>query len=153
MRTLDFQFEYQLPMKAVYAWWTDLSGKGFVGDSLKSLKPVGKEGEKILVETKWKMMGKETTMVEKLSLLSEDHWIWEPAEMMGIRVTDDFTLHELPGGGTQLKIRSEWIPKGLKGKFVNFAMGRMIARSFAKEWQAAHDACVQETAESLIRKA
>ena len=152
MRTLYLQFNYESPKKTIYDWWTDLSGKGFVGDTMKSLKPAGKEGEKILVETQWKMMGMERTMVEKLSLLSDDHWIWEPAQMLGIQVTDDFTLHELPGGGTQLEIRSEWIPKGLKGKFINFALGRMIARSFVKEWQAANDACVKETEENLPKK-
>ncbi len=153
MRTLNYQFEYKLPKKAVYDWWTDLSGQGFVGDSMKSLKPVGKEGEKTLVETKWKLMGVERTMVEKLSVLSEDHWIWEPAEMMGIHVTDDFSLHELQGGGTQLNIHSEVTSKGLKGKFVNLVMGRMFARSFRKEWEASHDACLKETAESLTKRA
>ncbi len=151
MRTVNLQYEYQLPKKAVFEWWTDLSGRGYVGHSLKSLKPIGKEGDKILVETKWKAMGMERTMVEKLSFVSDDHWIWEPAEMMGIRVTDDFSLHELPGRATQLRIRSEWRPTGLKGKFVNLTMGRMLARSFVKEWNRASEACNTETAGQQCR--
>ncbi len=73
MPELHLSFEYDLPKKVIYDWWTDLSGTGYVGKSLKSLKPVGREGEKILVETKWKIIGMTMTLLERLSLHSEDH--------------------------------------------------------------------------------
>ncbi len=52
MSVLHLNFEYNLPKKAVYDWWADLSGTGYVGKALKSIKPVGEEGGKTWVETK-----------------------------------------------------------------------------------------------------
>lgn len=139
MGTVDLRFEYRLPKKAVYEWWTDLSGQGYVGRALKSIRPVGSEGEKVLVETKWKMVGRSMMFVERLSLLSEDHWVWEP-EIFGVHITDIFTLQELAGGITELRIHSESLAKGLKGKCFNFTAGWMLKRYMIKEWEAASDA-------------
>ncbi len=45
---VELLFDYEFPKKVVYDWWTDLFGRGYIGKALKSLKPVGSEGEKSL---------------------------------------------------------------------------------------------------------
>ncbi len=144
MRMVELHFDYEFPKKAVYDWWTDLSGRGYIGRALKSLKPIGREGEKILVETRWSMMGLPIALCERLSLLKKDHWIWEP-EIFGIHITDDFTLHELGNHVNRLRIRSEFKPKGLKGWIANIAIGWALKRMMVKEWKAADAAFRWET--------
>ncbi len=80
-------------------------------------------------------MGVPITLCEKLSLINEEHWIWEP-HMFGIRITDDFMLLE-SGKVIQLRIHSEFKPKGLNGKTANFAIGWALKRMMMKEWKAA----------------
>lgn len=68
MHKLELHYDYELRMTVIHDWWTDLSGTGYVGVNLKSLRPVGKEGEKTLVETKMEDEGDmNMTLVEKLS--------------------------------------------------------------------------------------
>ena len=69
MPALHLRFEYELPQKAVYEWF-DLSGTGYVGMALKSIKPIGKEGEKILVKTRWRIIGVTKTLLERTSAKS-----------------------------------------------------------------------------------
>ncbi len=144
MGTVDLHFEYNLAKKAVYDWWTDLSPKGYVGKALQSIKIIGREDGKILVETRWKVMGREHTMQEKLSLISEDHWIWEPHMGFGIQINDDFTLNTLEDGRVQLRIHSEQHSTGLEGKLLHFLMGRALRRSMRQEWEAANQALLRE---------
>ena len=114
MKELHLRFEYERPKKLVYDWWTDLSGKGYVGRALQSVRPIGKEGEKLLVETKWRMMGMTMKLVETLALRSEDHWTWEP-HPLGIFITDEFRLAEAEGR-TTLEIDSTIVPRGMKAR-------------------------------------
>lgn len=130
-------------MKVIHDWWTDLSGVGYVGVNLKSLQPMGKEGEKTLVQTKWKMMGMNMTLVEKLSLISDDHWIWEPY-VMGIDIVDDFQLSGLEGGKVRLRIESTMKPSGMKGKLMQFMMGRTLDKIMVNEWNSADKAFREE---------
>jgi hypothetical protein len=131
-------FDYDLPSRTVNVWWTDLSGKGYIGKSLKSLREVGKERNKVLVETKWKVMGFNMKMIETLTLDSPNHWIWEP-HMMGIQIVDDFHLEENDGRST-LHINSEFHPKGMKGKLVRMMFGRYLRKLMVEEWEAADKA-------------
>jgi hypothetical protein len=133
---LKLYYDYELPLKVIYDWWTDLSGTGYVGVRLKSVRPIGKEGEKILVQTKWKMMGMNMTLVEKLSLISQDHWIWEP-HVMGIDIVDDFRLRDAEGGEVRLTIESTMNPAGMKGKAMQLVMGRMLDKIMINEWDSA----------------
>jgi hypothetical protein len=132
MGIIDLQFEYDLPKKIVYDWWTDLSPKGYIGKALKSIKKIREEDGKILVETHWQLMGRNRTMQEKLSLLSEDHWIWEPEMGFGIQITDDFTLTTLEDGKVQLKIHSIQQSTGFEGRLTQFLMGRVLRRHEAR---------------------
>jgi len=83
--------------------------------ALKSIKPIGKEGEKILVKTSWRIMGMTKTLLERLTLISEDHWVWQPT-IFGIEITDDFRLVSV-GGKTILTIDSDIRPKRLRGNW------------------------------------
>ncbi len=139
---MHLNFEYNLPKKVVYEWWTDLSGTGYVGKALKSIKPIGEEGEKTLVETKWKIMGMTKRLVERLTLISEDHWIWQPT-IFGIEITDDFRL-SLRNGRTMLTIDSASVPKGIKGKLAHWMLGSMLDKMMVDEWKSASDALVKE---------
>ncbi len=130
-------------MKVIHDWWTDLSGTGYVGVNLKSLRPVGKETEKTLVETKWKMMGMNTTLVEKLSLISEDHWIWEP-RIMGIEIIDDFRLREVERSKVRLTIESTMNPAGMKGKVMQLMLGGTLDKIMINEWNSADKAFREE---------
>jgi hypothetical protein len=144
LKELHLRFEYERPKKLVHDWWTDLSGTGYVGRALKSVRPIGKEGEKLLVETKWRMMGMTMTLVEKLTLLSEDQWTWEP-HLFGIFITDEFGLAEADGK-TTLKIDSTIAPRGMKGKLMRFLLGRKLDRMMMDEWESASRAFLDETA-------
>jgi hypothetical protein len=139
---IHLRFEYTLPVKTVYDWWTDLSGTGYIGKALKSIKPVGKEGEKILVETKWKMLGMTKTLLERLTLISEDHWVWQPT-IFGIEITDDFRL-ETKEGKTILRIDSVARPNGVKGKLAQLMLGGMLDRMMVDEWNSASEFLVSE---------
>ncbi len=130
-------------MKVIHDWWTDLSGTGYVGVRLKSLRPVGKEGGKTLVETRWKMMGMNMTLVEKLSLISDDHWIWEP-RIMGIEVIDVFRLRGIEDGKVRLTIESTMKPAGMKGKVMQLMMGRILDKIMVNEWNSANKAFKEE---------
>lgn len=145
MTELHLQFEYALPRKVVHDWWTDLSGTGYVGRALKSVRPVGKEGEKILVETRWKIMGMTMTLVEKLTLHSEDYWTWEPY-LLGIHITDEFRLAAGSAGKTLLMIDSTISPRGMKGKLMHFLLGGKLDRMMICEWESASNAFVEEIA-------
>jgi hypothetical protein len=145
LKELHLRFEYERPKKLVYDWWTDLSGTGYVGRALKSARPIGKEGEKLLVETKWTMMGMTITLVEKLTLRSEDHWTWEP-HLFGIYITDEFRLAEEADGRTTLKIDSTSVPLGMKGKVMHFMLGRNLDKMMVEEWESASRAFLEETA-------
>jgi len=70
LHALHLRFEYDLPQKAVYEWWTDLSGTGYAGMAWKSIKPIGKEGAKILVKTRWRIIGVTKTLLERTSAKS-----------------------------------------------------------------------------------
>lgn len=140
--TFELQFEYDYPIKVVYDWWTDLSGVGYVGKALKSIKPIGRDGEKILVETKWRIMGRAMTLSEKLSLFPEDHWVWEP-HILGIDIIDDFTLKR-DNEKTVLTIRSKIYPRGFRGRIMNLIMGRMLKKMMIDEWKAASNAMLHE---------
>ena len=48
---LELRFEYGFPMKTIYDWWTNLSGEGYVGTSLKSTQLIARHGEKNVVRT------------------------------------------------------------------------------------------------------
>jgi hypothetical protein len=139
---IHLRFEYELPKKAVYDWWTDLSGTGYVGNALKSIKPVGRDGEKILVETRWVIMGKTKKLLERLTLISQDHWVWQPT-IFGIEITDDFRL-ESEGDKTILRIDSKAGPKGMKGKLAQMMFGGMLDRMMVNEWNSASEAMVSE---------
>ncbi len=143
MHKLELHYNYELPVNVIHDWWTDLSGTGYVGVNLKSLRPVGKEGEKTLVETKWNMMGINMTLVEKLSLISEDHWIWEP-RIMGIEIIDDFRLREVEPGRIRLAIESTMNPAGMKGKVMQLMMGRTLDKIMVNEWNSADKAFREE---------
>lgn len=149
MPGLELHYDYDLPMKVIHDWWTDLSGKGYVGINLKSLQPVSSKGDKVLVQTKWKMMGMGMTLLEKLSLVSEDHWIWEP-HVMGIDVVDDFRLKEVEGSKVRLTIESTMKPAGMKGKVMRLMIGRLLDKIMTNEWDSA-DRAFREEAESMGR--
>ena len=144
MPALHLRFEYDLPQKAVYEWWTDLSGTGYVGMALKSIKPIGKEGEMILVKTSWRIMSMTKTLLERLTLISEDHWVWQPT-IFGIEIIDDFRLVSV-GGKTILTIDSDMRPKGLRGKLAQMMFGAMLERMMVNEWNSASEALVSEVA-------
>ncbi len=127
----------------IFEWWTDLSGTGYVGKNLKSITRIGEEGEKIMVKTRWRMMRMNLTLLEKLSLLSEDHWVWEP-HVMGIDIADDFRLGEVESGKVRLTITSTMKPAGAKGKLMRMVMGGMLDRIMSDEWKAADRAFREE---------
>ncbi len=129
----------------MHDWWTDLSGTGYVGRALKSIKPIGEEGNKILVETKWRIMGMTMTLVERLALHSGDYWTWEP-HLMGIYITDEFRLTEDSDGKTSLTIDSTISTRGMKGKLMYFLLGRRLDKMMVAEWESANRAFVEETA-------
>lgn len=142
---LHLQFEYDLSKEVVHMWWTDLSGTGYVGKALKSIRPIGKEGEKILVETKWRIMGMTVTLVEKLTLHSKDHWTWEP-HLFGIYITDEFRIAPEADGKTLLTIDSTISPQGVKGRLMHFLLGRKLERMMTSEWESASGAFAEEVA-------
>src|SRR2546428_11745225 len=110
--------------------------------ALKSIKPIGKEGEKILVKTRWRMMGMTKTLLERLTLISDDHWVWQPT-IFGIEITDDFRLVSV-GGKTILPIDSDIRPKGLKAELEQMMLGAMLERMMVNEWYSASEALVSE---------
>jgi hypothetical protein len=114
-------FEYELSKKTVYEWWTDLSGVDYVGKALKSVRVVRKDGDQVLVETKWKIMGMTKSLLERLTLISENHWVWEPTNF-GIEITDDFRLESLDGK-IVLTIDSKMRPNGVKGRLARMMTG------------------------------
>lgn len=144
-KELHLRFEFERPKKLVHDWWTDLSGTGYVGRALKSVKPIGNEGGKILVETRWRIMGMTMTLVEKLALHSEDYWTWEP-HLMGIYITDEFRLAEGAEGKTRLTIDSTIATRGMRGKVMFFLLGRKLDTMMVAEWESASRAFVEETA-------
>ncbi len=143
MPELHLEFEYNLPNIVVHEWWTDLSGTGYVGKALKSTRPAGKEEEKILVETKWRIMGMTMTLLERLSIHSQDHWTWEP-HLLGIYITDEFRLSQTTAGRVRLTIDSTITPRGIKGKIAYFLLGRKLDRMMTEEWESASKALVVE---------
>ena len=144
MGTVDLHFEYNYPKKAVNDWWTDLTPKGYIGKALQSINITGKEDGKLLLETRWKIMGRTRTMQEKLTLITEDHWTWQPTIGFGIQIKDGFTLNTLPDGRTQRKIHSQQSSTGLEGKILHLLMGRILRRSMRQEWEAANQAILRE---------
>jgi hypothetical protein len=144
-KELLIQFVYGRPKRLVYDWWTDLSGTGYVGKALKSVRPVGKDGEKTLVETKWKILGMKMTLVEKLTMYSEDHWTWEP-HLLGIYITDEFRLAASETGKTRMTIDSVILPRGMKGKLMLLLLERKLDRMMRSEWESASVAFVEESA-------
>jgi len=116
-----------------------------VGKALKSVRPIGKVDEKILVETKWRIMGMTMTLVEKLTLHSEHHWTWEP-HLLGIYIADEFRLVEYAQGKTRLTIDSAISPKGMKGKLMHSLMGRKLKNMMIGEWESASRALLEEMA-------
>lgn len=142
MSHLHLEFEYDLPLRAVYGWWTDLSGVGYVGRALKAIRPIRKEGEVMLVETKWKIMGMTKTLVERLTLISEDHWVWQPT-IFGIEITDDFRLVSR-NGKTALLIDSKAKPTGTRARLAHLLLGPMLDKMMTNEWKAASEALVSE---------
>lgn len=139
---LHLRFEYNVPQKRVFQWWTDLSGSGYVGKALKSINPVGREGESTLVETRWTILGMTKTLLERLTLLSEDQWVWQPT-IFGIEITDTFRLTSADGK-TTLTIDSESKPKGMRGKLAQAMFGRMLDKMMVIEWNSASDALASE---------
>ena len=135
MPDVALTFDYDFPSKMVYDWWTDLSGKGYIGKSLKSIRQIGKENRKIRVETRWKVMGLTIKMIESLTMDSTKHWIWEP-HMMGIHIVDDFKLDDIDGK-SRLHIKSEFHPVGIKGKLARMMFGRYLRRLMTEEWISA----------------
>lgn len=138
MSHLHLEFESLFPPKAVHDWWTDLSGVGYVGRALLALRPTGNESEAILVETRWKMMGMTKTLVERLTLVSEDHWTWRPT-IFGIEITDDFRL-SVRGGRTVLSIDSTARARGAKGRLTQTILGPVLDRMMMNEWDSANEA-------------
>lgn len=139
---MRLEFEYDLPSKAVHEWWTDLSGKGYVGKALKAIKPLSGEGNTRMIETKWRIMGMTMTLLEKLTLASEEHWIWQPT-IFGIAITDDFRLSNR-GGRTVLTILSTKEPRGMTGGLAQMMLGSFLDRMMASEWKSASAAMVSE---------
>ncbi|MBI2127163.1 MAG: hypothetical protein HYU02_07625 [Thaumarchaeota archaeon] len=143
MTYIELEFEYDSSMQTVFDWWTDLSSKGYVGKSLKSIEPVGKEGEKVLVRTKWVVMGFTMHLNEKLTLDPPNHWVWEP-HIMGIDIIDDFRL-EHKGEKLVLHIHSESKPRGMKGRLASLMLGWLLDRMMVNEWVSADQALRKET--------
>jgi len=144
-KELHLRFDYERPKKLVHEWWTDLSGTGYVGRALKSIRLIGKDGDKILVETKWRIMGTTMTLVEKLTLHSENHWTWEP-HLMGIYITDEFRVTVEADGKTRLTIDSTISTRGMKGKVMYLMLGRRLNKMMVAEWESASRAFMEETA-------
>jgi hypothetical protein len=147
MPELHLKFEYEFQGKVIHDWWTDLSGTGYVGKALKSIKPIGNEGNATLVETKWRIMGMTITLVERLTLHSDTHWTWEPS-LMGIYMTDEFRLEESKDSKTLLTIDSKIEPRGMKGKLMHFLLGARLERMMSAEWESASRAFVEEALQS-----
>ena len=103
---LELRFEYGFPVKTIYDWWTDLSGQGYVGRSLKSAQLIAKHREKNVVKTQWEIMGKRMILMERLTLDPPDHWVWE-THMLGIDMVHDFRLEEIRDGRIVMRIRSD----------------------------------------------
>ncbi len=153
MPDVDLTYEYKLPGRQVYDWWTDVSGKGYVGKSLKEISLSGKEHGtgKSLVNTRWKIMGMNMKMMEKLTLEPPNHWIWEP-HMMGIQIDDDFHLIEDNGKRVTLHIVSNMHPKGTMGKMAYLIIGWYLRRLMRNEWDAADRAFREEIAQNHSNK-
>ncbi len=149
MPELQLRFEYDLPPKVVHDWWTDLSGKGYIGKALKSARPIGSDGAATLVETKWRLMGMTVTLIERLTLHSDDHWTWEP-NLMGIYITDEFRLEKIATGKTQLAIDSNISPRGMKGKLMHLLLGAKLDRMMTDEWESASRAFIEEVRNTRI---
>ncbi len=87
-------------------------------------------------------MGMTKTLLERLTLISEDHWVWQPT-IFGIEITDDFRLAS-SGGKIILTIDSENRPKGMKGKLAHMMFGAMLEGMMVNEWNSASGALVSE---------
>ncbi len=142
MTPIELKFEYDSSIQTVYGWWTDISNKGYVGKSLKSIEPIGREDEKILVKTKWVIMGFTMHLTEKLTLNPPNHWVWEP-HLMGIDIIDDFQL-EQTAEKVVLHIHSKTMPRGMKGRLASFMLGWLLDRMMINEWSSADQAFRQE---------
>ena len=147
---VDLTFDYDLPARLVHDWWTDLSGTGYVGKSLKSIRTIGREDDKILVETKWKVMRRNMKLIERFTPESANHWTWEPT-IMRIHITDDFKLEE-KGGRATLRIVSDFEPQGIKGKLSAMMFGRYLRKMMRDEWYSADDALRRELADRISTK-
>jgi hypothetical protein len=123
-------------MKTIYDWWTDLSGEGYVGRSLKSTQLIARHDEKNVVRTRWEIMEKRIVLMERLTLDPPDHWVWE-SHMLGIDMVHDFRLKETEGGKIALTIRSDMIPEGSKGRIMKLIVGWFLRRMMVDEWESA----------------
>ncbi len=128
---MQLEFEYDLSSMAVHDWWTDLSGKGYVGKALRAIKPLDEEGNARMVETRWRIMAMTMTLLEKLTLASEEHWIWQPT-ILGIAITDDFRISNRDGR-TVLTILSTKEPRGMTGRLAQMMLGSFLDRMMADE--------------------
>jgi hypothetical protein len=140
---LRLQFEYDLPAMLVHDWWTDLSGKGYVGKALRAIRPIREDNGALQVETEWRVLGMTMTLVEKFTLISAEHWIWQPT-IFGIAITDDFEL-STRNGKTVLTIQSMAEPRGMKGWLAHLLLGPVLDRMMVDEWKSASEALVSET--------
>ena len=136
---MELQFEYAFPMKTIYDWWTDLSGEGYVGRSLKSTQLIASHDEKSVVGTRWEVIGNRLTLMERLTLDPPDHWVWE-SHMFGVNMVHDFRLKETDGGKITLTIRSDVIPRGCKGRIMNLMAGWFLRKMMIDEWESADKA-------------
>lgn len=87
-------------------------------------------------------MGMEKVMVERLTIVSDERWVWEPM-MFGVAITDDFQL-STRYGKTVLTIRSSWRATGKKGRLAELMLGPYLARMMVREWESASEAMVAE---------
>jgi len=143
---LELRFEYGFPMKTIYDWWTDLSGQGYVGRSLKSAQLIAKHGMKNVVKTQWEIMGKRMILMERLTLDPPDHWVWE-THMLGIDMVHDFRLEEIRDGRIVMTIRSDTTRRGFRNGIINLMIGWFVRKMVIDEWECTDKAFRLETLE------
>jgi hypothetical protein len=134
-------------MKTIYDWWTDLSGQGYVGRSLKSAQLIAKHGEKNVVKTQWEIMGKRMILMERLTLDPPGHWVWE-THMLGIDMVHDFRLEEIRDGKIVMTIRSDTTRRSFKSGIINLMIGWFVRKMMIDEWECADKAFRLETDDS-----
>jgi hypothetical protein len=134
---LESRFEYDLPKKAIYDWWTDVSGEGYIGKSLKSTQLIARHGESNVIKTQWETVGKRMTLMERLTVDPPDHWFWE-SRMFGIDLVHDFRLEKSRDDKTVMTIRSR--PRCLKGRIINLMIGWLLGNMMVNEWESADKA-------------